>query len=148
MAKVILQSVGEDVVAFGDQAYWVADNVKRFLNNFQPGMEVEVTVKEINGQAMVTFLKKAGFAPGGAPQKPYQQPYQAPPQQYQPPAQPYTPPMAPQRPPTPAPATPSIDIDKLADAIYALVAVEIIKSGGGIEPSLVDSIAKTLAGKA
>ena len=148
MAKVILQSVGEDVVAFGDQAYWVADNVKRFLNNFQPGMEVEVTVKEINGQAMVTFLKKAGFAPGGAPQKPYQQPYQAPPQQYQPPAQPYTPPMAPPRPPTPAPATTSIDIDKLADAIYALVAVEIIKSGGGIEPSLVDSIAKTLAGKA
>lgn len=143
MAKVILQSVGEDVVAFGDQAYWVADNVKRFLNNFQPGMEVEVTVKEINGQAMVTFLKKAGFAPGGAPQKPYQQPYQAPPQQYQPPAQPYTPPMAPPRPPTPAPAK---DFGELADAIYALVAVEIVK--GGLDTALIDSIAKTLAGKA
>ena len=141
MAKVILQSVGEDVVAFGDQAYWVADNVKRFLNNFQPGMEVEVTVKEINGQAMVTFLKKAGFAPGGAPQKPYQQPYQAPPQQYQPPAQPYTPPMAPPRPPTPAK-----DFGELADAIYALVAVEIVK--GGLDTALIDSIAKTLAGKA
>lgn len=148
MAKVILQSVGEDVVAFGDQAYWVAENVKRFLTNFQPGMEVDVTVKEINGAPMVTFLKKSGFAPGGAPQQPYQQPYQAPPQQYQPPAQPYAPPMAPQRPPTPAPATPSINIDKLADAIYALVAIEIIKSGGKIEPNLVDSIAKTLAGKA
>ena len=143
MAKVILQSVGEDVVAFGDQAYWVADNVKRFLNNFQPGMEVEVTVKEINGQAMVTFLKKAGFAPGGAPQKPYQQPYQAPPQQYQPPAQPYIPPMAPPRPPTPAPAK---DFGELADAIYALVAVEIVK--GGLDTALIDSIAKTLAGKA
>ena len=143
MAKVILQSVGEDVVAFGDQAYWVADNVKRFLNNFQPGMEVEVTVKEINGQAMVTFLKKAGFAPGGAPQKPYQQPYQAPPQQYQPPAQPYTPPMAPPRPPTPTPAK---DFGELADAIYALVAVEIVK--GGLDTALIDSIAKTLAGKA
>ena len=143
MAKVILQSVGEDVIAFGDQAYWVADNVKRFLNNFQPGMEVEVTVKEINGQAMVTFLKKAGFAPGGAPQKPYQQPYQAPPQQYQPPAQPYTPPMAPPRPPTPAPAK---DFGELADAIYALVAVEIVK--GGLDTALIDSIAKTLAGKA
>ena len=143
MAKVILQSVGEDVVAFGDQAYWVAENVKRFLNNFQPGMEVEVTVKEINGQAMVTFLKKAGFAPGGAPQKPYQQPYQAPPQQYQPPAQPYTPPMAPPRPPTPTPAK---DFGELADAIYALVAVEIVK--GGLDTALIDSIAKTLAGKA
>lgn len=141
MAKVILQSVGEDVVAFGDQAYWVAENVKRFLNNFQPGMEVEVTVKEINGQAMVTFLKKAGFAPGGAPQKPYQQPYQAPPQQYQPPAQPYTPPMAPPRPPTPA-----MGFGELADAIYALVAVEIVK--GGLDTALIDSIAKTLAGKA
>lgn len=147
MAKVVLQSVGDDVVAFGDQAYWVADNVKRFLNNFQPGMEVEVTVKEINGQPMVTFLKKSGFAPGGAPQQPYQKPYQAPPQQqYQAPTQQYTPPMAPPRPPIPT--MPSIDIDKLADAIYALVAVEIIKSGGGIEPSLVDSIVKVLAGKA
>lgn len=143
MAKVVLQSVGDDVVAFGDQAYWVADNVKRFLNNFQPGMEVEVTVKEINGQAMVTFLKKAGFAPGGAPQKPYQQPYQAPPQQYQPPAQPYTPPMAPPRPPTPAPVN---NFSELADAIYALVAVEIVK--GGLDTALIDSIAKTLAGKA
>ena len=143
MAKVILQSVGEDVVAFGDQAYWVADNVKRFLNNFQPGMEVEVTVKEINGQAMVTFLKKAGSAPGGATQKPYQQPYQAPPQQYQPPAQPYTPPMAPPRPPTPAPVN---NFGELADAIYALVAVEIVK--GGLDTALIDSIAKTLAGKA
>ena len=142
MAKVILQSVGEDVVAFGDQAYWVADNVKRFLNNFQPGMEVEVTVKEINGQPMVTFLKKAGFAPGGAPQKPYQQPYQAPPQQYQPPAQPYTPPIAPPRPPTPTPAK---DFGELADAIFALVAVEIVK--GGLDTALIDSIAKTLAGK-
>ena len=143
MAKVVLQSVGDDVVAFGDQAYWVADNVKRFLNNFAPGMEVEVTVKEINGQAMVTFLKKAGFAPGGAPQKPYQQPYQAPPQQYQPPAQPYTPPIAPPRPPTPAPAN---NFGELADAIYALVAVEIVK--GGLDTALIDSIAKTLAGKA
>jgi hypothetical protein len=143
MAKVILQSVGEDVVAFGDQAYWVAENVKRFLNNFQPGMEVDVTVKEINGAPMVTFLKKSGFAPGGAPQKPYQQPYQAPPQQYQPPAQPYTPPMAPPRPPTPAPAK---DFGELADAIYALVAVEIVK--GGLDTALIDSIAKTLAGKA
>lgn len=143
MAKVILQSVGEDVVAFGDQAYWVAENVKRFLINFQPGMEVDVTVKEINGAPMVTFLKKSGFAPGGAPQKPYQQPYQAPPQQYQPPAQPYTPPMAPPRPPTPAPAK---DFGELADAIYALVAVEIVK--GGLDTALIDSIAKTLAGKA
>jgi hypothetical protein len=141
MAKVILQSVGEDVVAFGDQAYWVAENVKRFLNNFQPGMEVDVTVKEINGAPMVTFLKKSGFAPGGAPQQPYQKPYQAPPQQYQPPAQPYTPPMAPPRPPTPAK-----DFGELADAIYALVAVEIVK--GGLDTALIDSIAKTLAGKA
>lgn len=141
MAKVILQSVGEDVVAFGDQAYWVAENVKRFLNNFQPGMEVDVTVKEINGAPMVTFLKKSGFAPGGAPQQPYQKPYQAPPQQYQPPAQPYTPPMTPPRPPTPAK-----DFGELADAIYALVAVEIVK--GGLDTALIDSIAKTLAGKA
>ena len=143
MAKVILQSVGEDVVAFGDQAYWVADNVKRFLNNFAPGMEVEVTVKEINGSPMVTFLKKSGFAPGGAPQQPYQKPYQAPPQQYQPPAQQYTPPMAPPRPPTPAPTN---NFGELADAIYALVAVEIVK--GGLDTALIDSIAKTLAGKA
>src|SRR5574343_1319247 len=114
MAKVILQSVLEDVVAFGDQAYWVAENVKRFLNNFQPGMEVDVTVKEINGAPMVTFLKKSGFAPGGAPQQPYQKPYQAPPQQYQQPAQPYAPPMAPPRPPTPAK-----DFGELTDAIYA-----------------------------
>jgi hypothetical protein len=141
MAKVILQSVGEDVVAFGDQAYWVAENVKRFLNNFQPGMEVDVTVKEINGAPMVTFLKKSGFAPGGAPQQQYQKPYQAPQQQYQPPAQPYTPPMAPPRPPTPAK-----DFGELADAIYALVAVEIVK--GGLDTALIDSIAKTLAGKA
>src|SRR5574343_264115 len=140
MAKVILQSVLEDVVAFGDQAYWVAENVKRFLNNFQPGMEVDVTVKEINGAPMVTFLKKSGFAPGGAPQQPYQKPYQAPQQQYQPPAQPYTPPMAPPRPPTPAPAK---DFGELADAIYALVAVEIVK--GGLDTALIDSIAKTLA---
>lgn len=144
MAKVVLQSVGDDVVAFGDQAYWVADNVKRFLNNFQPGMEVEVTVKEINGQPMVTFLKKSGFAPGGAPQQPYQKPYQAPPQQqYQAPTQQYTPSMAPQRPPTPTPAK---DFGELADAIYALVAVEIVK--GGLDTALIDSIAKTLAGKA
>lgn len=143
MAKVVLQSVGDDVVAFGDQAYWVADNVKRFLNNFQPGMEVEVTVKEINGQPMVTFLKKSGFAPGGAPQQPYQKPYQAPPQQqYQAPTQQYIPPMAPPRPPTPAPAK---DFGELADAIFALVAVEIVK--GGLDTALIDSIAKTLAGK-
>lgn len=141
MAKVVLQSVGDDVVAFGDQAYWVAENVKRFLPNFQPGMEVECTVKEINGQPMVTFLKKSGFAPGGAPQQPYQKPYQAPPQQYQAPAQPYTPPMAPPRPPTPA-----NNFGELADAIYALVAVEIVKSG--LDTALIDSIAKTLAGKA
>lgn len=139
MAKVILQSVGEDVVAFGDQAYWVAENVKKFLKNFQPGMEVECTVKEINGQPMVTFLKKSGFAPGGAPQ----QPYQAPPQQYQAPAQPYTAPMAPPRPPTPAPIN---NFGELADAIYAFVAVEIVK--GGFDAALVESIAKTLAGKA
>jgi len=138
MAKVILQSVGEDVVAFGDQAYWVAENVKKFLKNFQPGMEVECTVKEINGQPMVTFLKKSGFAPGGAPQ----QPYQAPPQQYQAPTQPYTAPMAPPRPPTPT----STNFGELADAIYALVAVEIVK--GGLDTALIDSIAKTLAGKA
>lgn len=137
MAKVILQSVGEDVVAFGDQAYWVTENVKKFLKNFQPGMEVECTVKEINGQPMVTFLKKSGFAPGGAPQ----QPYQAPPQQYQAPAQPYTAPMAPPRPPTPA-----NNFGELADAIYALVAVEIVK--GGLDTALINSIAKTLAGKA
>ena len=142
MAKVVLQSVGDDVVAFGDQAYWVADNVKRFLNNFSPGMEVEVTVKEINGSPMVTFLKKSGFAPGGAPQQPYQKPYQAPPQQqYQAPAQQYTPPMTPPRPPTPA-----NNFGELADAIYALVAVEIVKSG--LDTALIDSIAKTLAGKA
>jgi len=144
MAKVILQSVGDGVIAFGDQVYWVAENVKRFLPNFAPGMEVDVTVKEINGQPLVTFLKKSGFAPGGAPQQPHQIPYQAPPQQYQAPTQPYTAPMAPPRPPTPA--MPSIDIDKLADAIYALVAVEIVK--GGLDTALVESIAKTLAGKA
>lgn len=153
MAKVVLQSVGDGVVAFGDQVYWVAENVKRFLNNFAPGMEVEATVKEINGQPMVTFLRKAGMPTGGAPQQQFKAPYQAPPQQQfqapmAPPQQQYQAPMAPPRPPTPAPATPSIDIDKLADAIYALVAVEIIKSGGGIDPSLVDSVAKTLAGKA
>lgn len=138
MTKVVLQSVGDGVVAFGDRVYWVAENVKRFLNNFQPGMEVEVTVKEINGQPMVTFLKKSGFAPGGAPQ----QPYQAPPQQYQAPTQPYTAPMAPPRPPTPAPAK---DFGELADAIFALVAVEIVKSG--LDTALIESIAKTLAGK-
>lgn len=143
MAKVILQSVGEDVVAFGDQAYWVAENVKKFLKNFQPGMEVECTVKEINGQPLVTFLKKSGFAPGGAPQQPHQIPYQAPPQQYQAPTQPHTAPMAPPRPPTPAPAN---NFGELADAIYALVAVEIVK--GGLDTALIDSIAKTLAGKA
>ena len=143
MAKVVLQSVGDDVVAFGDQAYWVAENVKRFLNNFQPGMEVDVTVKEINGQPMVTFLKKSGFAPGGAPQQPYQKPYQAQPQQqYQAPTQQYIPPMAPPRPPTPTPAK---DFGELADAIFALVAVEIVK--GGLDTALIDSIAKTLAGK-
>ena len=141
--KVTLQSVGEDVVAFGDQAYWVAENVKKFLKNFQPGMEVECTVKEINGQPLVTFLKKSGFAPGGAPQQPHQIPYQAPPQQYQAPAQPYTAPMAPPRPPTPTPAN---NFGELADAIYALVAVEIVK--GGLDTALIDSIAKTLAGKA
>ena len=144
MAKVILQSVGEDVVAFVDQAYWVAENVKKFIKNFQPGMEVEVTVKEINGQPMVTFLKKSGFAPGGAPQQPYQKPYQAPPRQSQAPAQPYTAPMAPPRPPTPTPGQ-QID-DRIADAIYAFVAVEIVK--GGFDAALVESIAKTLAGKA
>ena len=138
MTHVVLQSVGDGVVAFGDRVYWVAENVKRFLNNFQPGMEVEVTVKEINGQPMVTFLKKSGFAPGGAPQ----QPYQAPPQQYQAPTQPYTAPMAPPRPPTPAPAK---DFGELADAIFALVAVEIVKSG--LDTALIESIAKTLAGK-
>jgi len=141
MTKVILQSVGEDVVAFGDKAYWVAENVKRFLPNFAPGMEVDVTVKEINGQPLVTFLKKSGFAPGGAPQQPHQTPYQAPPQQYQAPTQPYTAPMAPPRPPTPA-----NNFGELADAIYALVAVEIVK--GGLDTALIDSIAKTLAGKA
>ena len=135
MAKVVLQSVGDDVVAFGDQAYWVADNVKRFLNNFQPGMEVDVTVKEINGAPMVTFLKKSGFAPGGAPQQPYQKPYQAPQQ--------YIPPMTPPRPPTPVPVK---DSGELSDAIFALVAVEIVK--GGLDTTLVNSIAKTLAGKA
>ena len=141
--KVTLQSVGEDVVAFGDQAYWVAENVKKFLKNFQPGMEVECTVKEINGQPLVTFLKKSGFAPGGAPQQPHQIPYQAPPQQYQAPAQPYTAPMAPPRPPTPTPAN---NFGELADAIYALVAVEIVK--GGLDTALIDSFAKSLAGKA
>jgi len=141
MAKVVLQSVGDDVVAFGDKAYWVAENVKRFLPNFAPGMEVDVTVKEINGQPLVTFLKKSGFAPGGAPQQPHQIPYQAPPQQYQASAQPYTPPMAPPRPPTPAK-----DFGELADAIFALVAVEIVKDG--LDTALIDSIAKTLAGKA
>jgi len=140
MAKVVLQSVGEDVVAFGDKAYWVAENVKRFLPNFAPGMEVDVTVKEINGQPLVTFLKKSGFAPGGAPQQPHQIPYQAPPQQYQASAQPYTPPMAPPRPPTPAK-----DFGELADAIFALVAVEIVK--GGLDTALIESVAKTLAGK-
>jgi len=140
MTKVILQSVGEDVVAFGDKAYWVAENVKRFLPNFAPGMEVDVTVKEINGQPLVTFLKKSGFAPGGAPQQPHQIPYQAPPQQYQASAQPYTPPMAPPRPPTPAK-----DFGELADAIFALVAVEIVK--GGLDTALIESVAKTLAGK-
>lgn len=140
MAKVVLQSVGEDVVAFGDKAYWVAENVKRFLPNFAPGMEVDVTVKEINGQPLVTFLKKSGFAPGGAPQQPHQIQYQAPPQQYQASAQPYTPPMAPPRPPTPAK-----DFGELADAIFALVAVEIVK--GGLDTALIESVAKTLAGK-
>lgn len=145
MAKVVLQSVGDGVVAFGDRVYWVAENVKRFLNNFAPGMEVEATVKEINGQPMVTFLKKSGFAPGGAPQQPHQPPYQVPPQQqFQAPQQPYTPPMAPPRPPTPAQGQ-QID-DRIADAIYALVAMEIVKNT--LDVSLIDSIAKTLAGKA
>ena len=63
MAKAVLQSVGDDTVAFNDQCYWVQENVKRFLSNFQPGMEVDVTVKDIDGTPMVTFLKKAGFAP-------------------------------------------------------------------------------------
>ena len=144
MAKAVLQSVGDGVIAFGDQVYWVAENVKRFLPNFAPGMEVDVTVKEINGQPLVTFLKKSGFAPGGAPQQPHQNPYQAPPQQqYQAPAQQYTPPMTPPRPPTPAPTN---NFGELADAIYALVAVEIVK--GGLDTALIDSIAKTLAGKA
>ena len=59
--KATLQSVGDDTVAFNDVCYWVADNVKRFLNNFQAGMEVDVTVKDIDGTPMVTFLKKAGY---------------------------------------------------------------------------------------
>ena len=129
--KVTLQSVGEDVIAFGAQAYWVAENVKKFLKNCQPGMEVECTVKEINGQPMVTFLKKSGFTPGGAPQ----------PTPIAPP-RPQPTPMAPPRPPTPT----STNFGELADAIYALVAVEIVK--GGLDTALIDSIAKTLAGKA
>lgn len=66
--KAILQAVGEDTLSFGDQCYYVTDNVKRFLNNFQPGMEVDVTVKDVEGYPQVTFVKKAGFAlPAGRP---------------------------------------------------------------------------------
>ena len=98
MSKAVLQSVGEDTVAFGDVCYWVAENVKRFLPNFQAGMEVDVTVKDIDGVPMVTFLKKAGFPTQPAGAKPAYgapaQQYQAPPQQYQAPKPPMTPPVS------------------------------------------------------
>lgn len=119
MAKAILQSVGDETVAFGDQCYWVAENVKRFLPNFQPNMEVDITVKDIDGTPMVTFLKKSGFAPAApstpkpaAPPTQYQTPA-APPQQYQAPAAQFAP-----KPPAPAP-TGGLkgDLDMLTAAI-------------------------------
>mgnify|MGYP000860491379 CR=1 FL=1 len=118
MAKVTLQSVGEDVVAFNDQAYWVADNVKRFLNNFQPGMEVELTVKEINGTPTVTFIKKAGVPIGG--DKPaFPKPASAP-TSFQ---------------------TPSIT-KKTIDGAALLAAAIIVKNG--LDPVLVKTVAEQL----
>lgn len=75
MAKAILQAVGDDTVSFNDQVYWTTEQVKKYLPNFQPGMEVDVTVKDVDGYPMVTFLKKAGFAAprGPGPQGGYQQ---------------------------------------------------------------------------
>lgn len=72
MSKEVLQAVGDDSIAFGDQCYWVAEAVKKFLPNFEPGQEVDVTVKDIDGTAMVTFLKKSGVAApqGNKPQYP------------------------------------------------------------------------------
>lgn len=97
MAKKTLQAVGEDCITFDDTCYWVADNVKKFLSNFQPGQEVDITVKE----DMVTFIKKSGFPTQPQSPKPagrYQQQYQAP---QTTPAMPQQPAM-PQRPATPA----------------------------------------------
>jgi len=59
MSKQILQSVGDDTVAFDNQCYWVTENVKKILPNFQPGMEVDITVRDINGTPMVIFLKRS-----------------------------------------------------------------------------------------
>jgi len=125
MAKKVLQSVGDDTVAFDDTCFWVAENVKRFLGNFTPGMEVEVTVKDVEGTPMVTFLKKAGFgAPAGnAPhyggnQGGYQrQPYQN--QGYNKPAyQPQT-----QAPRPAAPAAPSQPSDLGMFTLAATIAL-------------------------
>lgn len=131
MAKAILQSVGEDTVAFNDQCYWVAENVKKFLNNFQPNMEVDVTVKDIDGTPMVTFLKKAGFPTQPAGQRPTPpsggQPYQAP--------RP-TPPSAPFQ----APST-----GNQADAIYTLTAAIVVAYN--LDVALVQSVASGLAKK-
>jgi len=126
MAKAILQSVGDDTVAFGDQCYWVAENVKRFLTNFQTGMEVDVTVKEIDGNQIVTFLKKAGFptqpnGPRPTPAPAGGQPYQAP------------------RPAMPTPTQNN-------DAMYTLAATICVAYN--LDTSLVESVAKVLAGKA
>jgi hypothetical protein len=111
MAKAILQSVGEDTIAFNDQCYWVAENVKRFLNSFQPGSEVDVTVKDVDGQPMVTFLKKAGFPSQPSAPRPA---YNAPQTGF---GGRSFPPNAPK--PTPAPSSGGMD----ANALYTLASV-------------------------
>lgn len=122
--KAILQSVGDDTVAFGDQVYWVQENVKRFLNGFQPGMEVELSVKDVDGTPMVTFMKKAGFAPaqGQRPQYGGNSGYQKP---------------ATAAPPRPAPAPTTSDM-----GMYTLAAALI--TAYQLDPTVVAGIAKDL----
>lgn len=130
MAKAILQSVGENTVAFNDQCYWVAENVKKFLNNFQPNMEVDVTVKDIDGTPMVTFLKKAGFPTQPAGQRPAPATPQGG-QQYQAP-----------RPPTPSAPFQAPPTGNQADAIYTLTAAIIVAYN--LDAALVKSVASGL----
>ena len=144
MAKKMLQSVGEDTVAFDDVCYWVAENVKRYLPNFTPGMEVDVTVKNIDGVDMVTFLKKAG-APAQAPAG--QRPAYPPQQGYGQPAAPaYAPPQqqyqAPRAPPMQMPNQPAQTVGGLTGNLDLLTAAIILAYQ--IDPVAVMELAKQL----